>query len=136
MPEPAFAAPWWSPADLDKARAALRPEFDGQLSKAGFEVVGWGDVGRARTFSRGFEVRLPQDLRGHSPVVGMDDAIAPKVLEVIGDMTGHPADVNEILPMLESGAADVVTAPALAVEQQTTDVGKSDQARENVPTRG
>lgn len=104
-------------AELDKARTALRPEFDAALSKAGFEVVGWGDVGRARTFSKGFEVRLPEDLRGHTPVMQMDDAIAPKVLEIIGKVTGRPADVNEILPMLENGAADVVTAPALAVEQ-------------------
>jgi len=104
-------------AALDQARAALRPDFDAHLSNAGFEVVGWGDVGRARTFSKGFEVRLPEDLRGHSPVVGMDDPIAPKVLEVIGKVRGQPADVNEILPMLENRAIDVVTAPALAVEQ-------------------
>lgn len=104
-------------AELDKARAALRPDFDANLTKAGFEVVGWGDVGRARTFSKGFEVKVPGDLRGHSPVVGMDDAIAPKVLEVIGKVTGRPADVNEILPKLENGSVDVITAPALAVEQ-------------------
>jgi TRAP-type C4-dicarboxylate transport system substrate-binding protein len=104
-------------AELDKARAALRPEFDSQLAKAGFEVVGWGDVGRARTFSKGFEIRTPADLRGHSPVMGIDDSIAPKVLSVIGDVTGRPADVNEILPMLQNGSIDVVTAPSLAVEQ-------------------
>jgi TRAP-type C4-dicarboxylate transport system substrate-binding protein len=104
-------------AELDEARAALRPEFDAQLAKAGFEVVGWGDVGRARTFSKGFEIRLPADLRGHTPVVGIDDSIAPKVLSVIGRVTGRSADVNEILPMLENGSIDVVTAPALAVEQ-------------------
>src|SRR5262249_16742231 len=55
-------------AELDKARTALRPEFDAHLVEAGFVVVGWGDVGRARTFSKGFEVRLPPDLRGHTPV--------------------------------------------------------------------
>jgi TRAP-type C4-dicarboxylate transport system substrate-binding protein len=104
-------------AELDKARAALRPEFDAELSSAGFEVVGWGDVGRARIFSKGFEVRMPADLRGHAPVMGIDDSIAPKVLAVIGHVTGRPADVNEILPMLENGSIDVVTAPALAVEQ-------------------
>jgi TRAP-type C4-dicarboxylate transport system substrate-binding protein len=104
-------------AQLDKARTELRPEFDAQLTKAGFEVVGWGDVGRARTFSKGFEVRMPADLRGHTPVVGIDDSIAPAVLSVIGKVTGRAADVNEVLPMLENNSIDVVTAPALAVEQ-------------------
>jgi TRAP-type C4-dicarboxylate transport system substrate-binding protein len=102
---------------LDRARTALRPEFDAELEKQGFAVVGWGDVGKARTFSRGFEVRLPSDLRGKSPAVGVDDVIAPKVLEAIGGVVGHPGDVNELLPMLQSGAVDVLTAPAIAVEQ-------------------
>lgn len=104
-------------AELDRARTALKPQFDAELAKRGFVVVGWGDVGRARTFSKGFEVRLPDDLRGHSPAVTGDDVIGPKVLEVIGNVVGRPADVNEILPMLQSGSIDVITAPALAVEQ-------------------
>lgn len=104
-------------ADLDKARDALRSGFDQHLSEAGFQVVGWGDVGRARTFSKGFELRVPADMHGRSPAVGPNDLITPKVLSVIGDVVAHPTDVNEILPMLQSGAVNVVTAPALAVEQ-------------------
>jgi TRAP-type C4-dicarboxylate transport system substrate-binding protein len=105
----------WS--ELDRARDALSPDFDAALGERGFDVVGWGDVGQARTFSKGFEVRLPSDLRGRSPAEGVDDVIGPKVLEAIGGVVGHPGDVNEVLPMLQSGAIDVITAPALAVEQ-------------------
>lgn len=41
---------------LDKARSALKPEFDKAFAKEGF-VVGWGDLGRLRGMSRGFAVR-------------------------------------------------------------------------------
>lgn len=102
---------------LDRAREKLRPEFDAELEKAGFDVVGWGDVGRAHAFSKGFVVGFPADVRGHSPAVTADDVIAPKVLAAIGGVTGHVGEVNEFLPMLQSGAIDMLTVPALAAEQ-------------------
>src|SRR4029077_2485954 len=51
-------------AELDKAREALRPEFDKAMNDEGFYVAGWGDVGIGRTMSRGFEVVKPDDLKG------------------------------------------------------------------------
>jgi TRAP-type C4-dicarboxylate transport system substrate-binding protein len=54
-------------AELDKARDALRPEFDKEITEAGFYVSGWGDVGTGRIMSNGFEVKLPGDLRGRAP---------------------------------------------------------------------
>lgn len=105
----------WS--ELDAARAKLRPRFDTALHKAGFEVTGWGDVGAARTFSYGFPVRTPSDLRGKTPVIGREDPIGPKIFEVIGGVTPRPVVAQEVLPLLRSHSIDVVTSPPLAVEQ-------------------
>lgn len=104
-------------AALDSARERLRPDFDRALRVAGFEVIGWGDVGIARAFSKGFEIAVPNDLRGHTPVQLRNDVIGPKVGEIIGGITPRVGEVNDILPLLRSGAVDVLTTPALAAEQ-------------------
>ncbi len=104
-------------AQLDKAREQLRPEFDKAMNEAGFYVGGWGDVGIARTFTRGYEVKVPEDLRGRSPGLIAQDIIGPKVFEAIGGITPKPADVNEFLPLLNSGAIDELSVPALPAEQ-------------------
>lgn len=104
-------------AELDKARDALKDEFDKQIKAEGFYVGGWGDVGIGRTFSRGFEIKLPEDLRGKIPGHIANDLIGPKVYEAIGGITPKPADVVEFLPLLNAGAINVLTAPALAAEQ-------------------
>lgn len=104
-------------AELDKAREALKPEFDKAMNAEGFYVGGWGDVGIGRVMSRGFEVKLPDDLRGKTPGHISTDIIGPKVYEAIGGVTPKPADVTEFLPLLNAGAINVLTAPALAAEQ-------------------
>lgn len=104
-------------AELDKARDALKPQFDKAMVADGFYVSGWGDVGIARTMSRGFDVILPNDLKGKAPAHIREDIIGPKVYEVIGGVTPKPGDVVEFLPMLNSGAINVLTTPSLAAEQ-------------------
>jgi TRAP-type C4-dicarboxylate transport system substrate-binding protein len=102
---------------LDKARDSLRPEFDKAMTEAGFYVSGWGDVGIARTMSHGFEIKLPEDMKGKTPGLIAQDVISPKVYEAIGGVTPKPADVVEFLPLLNSGSINVLTTPALAAEQ-------------------
>ena len=104
-------------AELDAARAALRPEFDRAMNAEGFYVTGWGDVGTGRTMSHGFDVVRPGDLRGKSPGHVAADLIEPKVYEAIGGVTPKPADVTEFLPLLTSGSINVLTVPAIAAEQ-------------------
>jgi len=103
--------------ELDKAREALRPQFDKEITAAGFYVAGWGDVGIGRTFSHGFEVKVPEDLKGRSPGILAQDIIGPKIYEAIGGITAKPGDVVEFLPLLNSGAIDVLSVPALPAEQ-------------------
>jgi TRAP-type C4-dicarboxylate transport system substrate-binding protein len=104
-------------AELDKARDALKPEFDKAMNAEGFYVAGWGDVGVNRVMSHGFDVKLPDDLKGKIPAYIAQDLIYPKVYEVIGGITPKPADVIEFLPLLESGSINVLAPPALAAEQ-------------------
>lgn len=104
-------------ADLDKARNQLKPQFNKAMEAQGFYVSGWGDVGRARIFSRGFPVRVPADVKGKAPATSRKDIIGPKVYEVIGGVTPKPGSVTEFLPMLNSGTINIMTTPALAAEQ-------------------
>jgi TRAP-type C4-dicarboxylate transport system substrate-binding protein len=104
-------------AELDRARDALKPEFDKEINAQGFYVGGWGDVGVGHMMSHGFEVRVPEDLRGKTPGYLTADLIAPKLFEVIGGVTPKPADVTEFLPLLSAGSINVLAAPALAAEQ-------------------
>jgi len=102
---------------LDKAREALRGDFERALEAAGFVLPGWGDVGLSRRLSRGYAVAAPGDLKGKKPYVWREDPIMPAMLQVIGGVTPVPLGVPEVLPNLNTGAIDMITAPALAAEQ-------------------
>jgi len=104
-------------AELDRARDALRPDFDKAITEAGFYVSGWGDVGTGHMMSHGFDVKLPEDLRGKTPGLTAQDVIGPKVFEAIGGVTPKPADVTEFLPLLNTGAINVLMVASLAAEQ-------------------
>lgn len=104
-------------AKLDAARDAMRGEFEQGASDAGFTITGWGDVGQAHVMSKGFAIRTPDDMKGKKPYMWRDDIIAPVLFQVIGGVTPVPLNVPEVLPNLNTGAINVVTAPALAAEQ-------------------
>lgn len=105
----------WS--DLDKARDALKNDFADEMKKNGFVPTGWGDVGIGRVMSKGFAVKVPDDLKGKKPAAIRDDIIAPKIYEAIGGITPVPGSVTEFLPKLNSGEIDVMNTPSLAAEQ-------------------
>lgn len=111
---PGLFASW---AKLDGARNALKGEFEKGASDAGFRILGWGDVGMVRTLSKGFAVRTPNDLKGKKPYMWRDDAIQPVLYQVIGGVNPVPLNIPEVLPQLNTGAVNVVSAPALAAEQ-------------------
>jgi TRAP-type C4-dicarboxylate transport system substrate-binding protein len=104
-------------AKLDAARDAMKGEFERGVYGAGFTLAGWGDVGLVHIMSKGFAVRTPDDLKGKKPYMWRDDAMAPFLYQIVGGVTPVPLNVQEVLPNLNSGAINVVTSPALAVEQ-------------------
>ncbi len=105
----------WS--KLDAARADMRGRFDASFERQGFRVLGWGDVGRAHTMSKGFAVRVPSDVKHRRTFYLPGDPIAPVVFSLIGDVTPREVAVPEILPGLTSGSIDLLTAPPLVAEQ-------------------
>ncbi len=104
-------------AKLDAARNALKGEFEKGVFDAGFTLAGWGDVGEAHLLSKGFAVRSPDDLKGKKPYMWRDDSIQPSLFQAIGGITPVPLNVPEVLPNLNTGAINIVVAPALAAEQ-------------------
>lgn len=105
----------WS--KLDAARDAMKGEFEKGVSDAGFKILGWGDVGLAHVMSKGFAVKTPDDIKGKKPYMWRDDIVQPILFQVIGGITPVPLNIPEVLPNLNTGAIDIVIAPALAAEQ-------------------
>ena len=104
-------------AKLDAARDAMKGEFEKGVSDAGFSLLGWGDVGAAHVMSKGYQVKVPDDIKGKKPYMWRDDIIQPILFQIIGGITPVPLNIPEVLPNLNTGAVDLVIAPSLAAEQ-------------------
>lgn len=102
---------------LDAARDAMKGDFEKGGRDAGFQIIGWGDVGVVRLMSKGFAVRVPDDIKGKKPYMWRDDPMQPILFQVLGGVTPVPLNVPEVLPNLNTGAINIVHAPALAAEQ-------------------
>ncbi len=111
---PGLFANW---GKLDAVRNAMKADFDQQFQQKGFTVLGWGDVGAAKTMSVGFEVHHPTDLQGKGCFFLAGDPIGPKVFASIGGINPRQVSVPEILPNLTNGSVSVLTTPPLAAEQ-------------------
>jgi TRAP-type C4-dicarboxylate transport system substrate-binding protein len=98
--------------DIDRATAELRQGFD----QRGFHLSSIGDVGRARTLSKGRAIRTPEDLKGMKPFSPRTGVIAPVLSSVLG-ITPVRLGLPELLPALSAGRVNVIVAPALATEQ-------------------
>ncbi len=102
---------------LDGAREKLKGKFDEAFEKEGFKNLGWGDVGAARVMTKGFEIRVPDDLKKKNVYVIKGDPVMPVFFSTIGDITPKEITLNEITPALTSGSINVINSPALAAEQ-------------------
>lgn len=109
-----FQAPgvFESYAELDAARTALDTDFRTLFRAEGFELVGWGDVGRGRIFATG-PVARPSDLRTRRPWQYTDDTMFGEFLRIVG-ANGVSLGVPEVLPALSTGQIDTVIASATA----------------------
>jgi TRAP-type C4-dicarboxylate transport system substrate-binding protein len=104
-------------AKLDAARDAMKGDFEKGISDAGFSLLGWGDVGTVRVLSKGFPVKIPDDLKGKKPAMWRDDSLQPIFYQLIGGVAPVPLNVPEILPQLNTSAINMLFAPALSAEQ-------------------
>ena len=95
----------------------MKDELSKQFESKGFSVLGWGDVGAAKTMTVGFEVHRPADLQGKGVFFFAGDPVQPKIYSSIGGITPKQLTVAEILPNLTNGSINVIVAPPLAAEQ-------------------
>src|SRR5260221_553440 len=102
---------------LDKVRSQLQPELDAGIKANGFNIVGWGDVGLVRQFTKGFEIHRPEDVKNKRPAVWRNEPTGPALYATIGNTVPVPVDAMEMLPALRSGTVNIIAAPALAAEQ-------------------
>ena len=97
---------------IDRVRNRLDDQFETQFNEAGYQLMGWGDVGRARIFSNR-PIQRPQDLRSVRPWAWREDVIFTEFLSVVG-ANPQRLGVNEVLPALQTRRVDAFPASALA----------------------
>lgn len=98
---------------VDAVREQIGPELQRGIEAEGFGLLGFGDSGRIRIFSRE-PVRRPTDLRRMRPWVPRTDAIFRHFLSVVG-ATGIPLSVGEVFGGLRTGMIDAAPGTAIAV---------------------
>lgn len=107
-----------SQEELTRVRESLKTDsgqnyFEAQFEKAGYKLLGWGDVGYGRIFSKK-PVVSPEDYKSVLPWVPREDPILPEALNIIG-ANGVPLGITEVLPALSTNRVDTIMASAMAV---------------------
>jgi TRAP-type C4-dicarboxylate transport system substrate-binding protein len=97
---------------LNYVREKMASEFDGLFEKEGYTLLGWGDAGFARQFSKK-PILKPEDLKSVRPWVPRDDPMLPEIMRIIG-ANGVALGIPEVFPALQTGMVDAVTVSAIA----------------------
>jgi TRAP-type C4-dicarboxylate transport system substrate-binding protein len=104
-------------AQLDAARAAITPEMNPKFAEAGFQLLGWADVGQSYVFSTA-PVTKPSDLSTRKPWVWRDDLVLPEFYKIV-KANAVPLQLPEVLGALQTNRVDtVITTPVAAVALQ------------------
>lgn len=102
---------------LDAARAVITPEMNPLFAQAGFELLGWADVGMSRVFSTK-PVKAPADFAPLKPWVWRDDLVLPELFRVVKS-NPVPLQLPEVLGALQTNRVDtLITTPVAAVALQ------------------
>jgi len=97
---------------LDRVRHRFQRQFEHQFDTNGYHLLGWGDAGKLRLFSK-TRIEHPSDLRSVRPWAWRDDTIFSEFLSVVH---ANPVrlGVPEVYPALQTGMVDTVPSSALA----------------------
>lgn len=101
---------------LDAVRSAMEPDFQKFLAAQGVTVANWGDIGPAHFVAKDFDVRTPEDLKGRSPWVYAGDPVIKSVYDKIPGVNPFPAELMTVLPSIDTGKINCMSAPSLAME--------------------
>src|SRR5688572_14562372 len=99
-------------AELNKVRDKLGPEFEAMFQKEGYRLLGWGDAGFGRVFSKK-PILKPEDYKGVRPWIPKEDNTLPELMKMIG-ANGVPLGIPEVFPALQTGMIDTIVASAIA----------------------
>jgi len=93
-------------------RHRFQGQFEQQFDTNGYHLLGWGDAGKLRLFSK-VRIEHPRDLRSVRPWAWRDDTVFSEFLSVVG---ANPVrlGVPEVYPALQTGMVDTVPSSALA----------------------
>ncbi len=103
--------------ELEAVRSAMDEEWRKSFDEAGFQLLGWFDIGFGRIFSNSPIVR-PADLQKARPWVWRDDPVFPELMKIVG-ANGVPLSLPEVFPALQTHMVDtVISSPVAALGLQ------------------
>ena len=103
--------------EVDYVREKMRPAMEQKFLEKGFVVLGWGDAGWVRFFSKEAAVR-PDDYRKMKFFAWAGEAEQQDIMKSIG-YTPVPLETSDILPSIQTGMINAVPAtPYFALASQ------------------
>ncbi len=103
--------------EVHGVRTRLAPEFEKMLNDAGFQLLGWSDVGFVYLFSK-FPIAGVDDLRRAKMWLWEGDPLAKTLLQEVG-VSPVPLPITDVVTALQTGMIDAVyTAPLACISLQ------------------
>ena len=103
--------------EVDHVREKMRPAMEKRFADKGFVVIGWGDAGWVRFFSKEAALR-PDDYRRMKFFTWGSEPEQQSIMKTLG-YTPVPLETADILPALQSGMINVVpSTPYFALAGQ------------------
>lgn len=98
---------------LERIQKAFNPEWEKKLAEKQYRLMGWGEIGMLRYFSKA-KLSTPMDLKNLRPWIYPASHTMKSTMKAIG-ATGTPLGIKEVYGGLQTGMIDVVISTALAV---------------------
>ncbi len=103
--------------ELDYVREKMRPAMEKKFADKGFVVLGWGDAGWVRFFSKDAAVR-PDDYKRMKFFAWGSEQEQQSIMKSLG-YTPVPLETADILPSIQTGMINVVpSTPYFALASQ------------------
>ena len=99
--------------ELERVQKAMNKDWEDTFRKNGFELLGWGETGEYRYFTKNKMTRLA-DLKNMRPWVWPESFVLTEIYKTIG-ATGVPLQVPEVYGALQTGMIDSLVATSLAL---------------------
>ncbi|MEI8303133.1 MAG: TRAP transporter substrate-binding protein DctP [Burkholderiales bacterium] len=103
--------------EVDHVREKMRPALERRVLERGFVIIGWGDAGWVRFFSKDPALR-PDDYRSMRFFAWGSEPEQQAIMKSLG-YTPVPLEVTDILPAMQTGMIQVVpSTPYFALATQ------------------